>query len=69
MSEDNFTPREKYKIHSNILRASAVINDVLQSVHAAYKEIGEAEANKILEAKLYSDSLHKVLKELNGIDG
>ena len=69
MSEDSFTPREKYKIHSNILRASGVINDMLYSVHAAYKEIGESEVGKVLEAKLYSDSLHKVLKELNGIDG
>lgn len=69
MSEDNFTPREKYKIHSNILHASGIINDMLYSVHAAYKELGEAETNKILEAKLYSDSLHQVLKELNGLDG
>lgn len=69
MSEDSFTPREKYKIHTNVLRASGIIKELLYTIHAAYKETGESEASKVLEAKLYSDSLHKALKELNGIDG
>jgi len=69
MSENNFTPKEKYKIHSNILSACCVISDMLRETAEAYKVSQQDEYSKVLEAKLYSDSLLKVLKELNGIDG